>query len=294
MAFVLMLSVPVMAELPVTSAGSVSIGNVQGFNFSSEAIFENPASLRLKSKASFSSFYTAYMGGENRSIVLSSGYKLTPSISVGAGFVQNSIDGLFYNQENSSNEYESTGIFGFRESHYFVGGSYALSPDCSVGVSGTYMSQQFDTLFGRSIQLNVGGFYHVGELGFSLMGKNILAAKLEFNGGTSQDTYRTVTFGTSYHPQDASELGVFGEVSNVIQGSKMNLLSGVGIGYYLVPDSLQVRGGWREVYSSGKVTSTKSVGLRFDVAPFTINYAYELSDYAVQQDTHFMSLQVDL
>ena len=141
LALSLSISSVVLAEDPLTSAKTIALGNIQGFNFSSEAIFENPASLQLHSKASFGSFFTTYMSGENKSTVFSAAYTLSPDLTLGTGYIQNSIDNLLSTQENSSGEFESTGAFGFKESHYLIGGSYTAIPNLSLGLSSVYISQ---------------------------------------------------------------------------------------------------------------------------------------------------------
>ena len=290
----LMLASPVSAEDPLTSARTIGLGNIHGFNFSSEAIFENPASLQLRSNVSVSSFFTTYMGGENKSMVLTAAYTLSPGFVVGVGYIQNTIDGLFYTRENSDHEYESTGTFGYKEAHYSLGASVSPTDELSFGISGAYLSQAFGSDNGSRIQFDAGTFYRAGNVGYSLVAKNILAGKMEFNDGSSQNTFRQLVLSAGYQPKPGVGISVFAQITGVIGANNLAVLKGIGGGYYLVPHRFQIRGGWREIYSSGKISSSPSMGIGFELSPFTLNYAYEISGAAVQSDTHFLSIQADL
>jgi hypothetical protein len=273
----------------VTSAKSLGLGNVGGFNFSSEAIFENPASLKFSQKASVSALYTSYMLGETKVFVGSGAWKIDPQWTVAVGLNRLSMDNFFQTAEDSNGDVIKTGAtFGFGQTDYTAGVAYHITPDLSLGFSGTFIDQKIATFNGSSLQWNAGLHYTAPFAQFSLVGKNLLAQRIRYNDASNQIMDRSVAASMLY--PIASDLSLLAELNAVSQ--PWTLLKKVGLAWQIAPE-LQLRGGWHEIKANGTVAKAFTFGVGFNVDDsLTINYAYEKNDYIEDANSHFISLQM--
>ena len=108
-----------------TSAKSIGIANITGFEQSASAIFENSASLYGIKTASFAAFQTDFLLGESKFTCYSAAMRLGPGV-LAAGVMDNRVAGIKNTAADGNNEYLSVGTFDFQNAIYKVAYQFDL------------------------------------------------------------------------------------------------------------------------------------------------------------------------
>ena len=168
-----------------TSAKSIGHANIQGLSQSSNALFENPASIDPKNSKSFSMFYTQF--GNDINYANGSVYYNIPSIGfIGFGIMQTSIDGLLKAKE-VNDEFVEDGTFAYLNRVIKLSytsqktRTYFKKYKIKIGASASYYSSTIDTITGKGNNMDIGIKINYPENQISIIGKNILPNKVSYS-----------------------------------------------------------------------------------------------------------------
>ena len=274
-----------------TDAASLGIGAIEGFATSSATIFQNPASLAKVKNSSFSAFKTTVMDDTNYAN-LAFAYR-SPWGVIGAGLIQLSVADIPNTGVNQFGEYESLGDLNYLNSVYYL--SYAPNTG-GLGYSLKYYSAGLGAWHGSAINLDVGtvfsDFVYKG-LSVSATAKNILSmSKFSFNDGTSIELPLKIVLGTNYRLSDAFQ--VYGQLTFLKTQTPLTMKA---LGLKVTPSFLPFLGvyaGWLEQAAGNLVQGRLTYGLELNYQGVSLAYAYEKTDYLLNQNNHYVSLGINL
>jgi len=286
------LAQPSFADDEVRSSGkTLALGNVWGQNLSSAAIWENPASLQASPGGEVGMLSTSYLAGENKVQIYHGAYPLFDQFVLGAGYATSGIDGFESTTVGDNGRFESTGTFGVKESHVVGGMSYRLNGTIHLGASVDMMSRQVDTVKGKANSIDLGLMLDYGTQRYSAVAKNVAGTALSYSDGSKESRDRLFAFSAYFKPKEFPELAGYAGMDLVSQSSKWAVLPKIGGSWQVVPELLELRGGYRFLRQLNRTRSSLSLGVGINYrAQFGIDYSYQTVDYFSNQANHVISL----
>ena len=269
-----------------TSATTIGKGGIQGFDHTSNSIFENPATLVYTPKIGVSSFMTNLFGEYN--IMAMSGSMETKFGTFGLGLVQGGVNGLS-NTSVSGGFIQEDGTFSFQDLIFKLGYSTRLSPDLSMGVGCSYYQKSISTVSGTGVGCDY-GIYYVGPLGdASVIVRNMFGGAVRYSSDVSEALPSQLVFSGRVPYEDYK---LYGQCK--LQTNKPLLTSfGVSSSVFGVP-SLSWMAGYKQFWVLNKAQSCVTFGMTFTVAPLSIQYAFEPSNFVEQSGKHYLSFSTEI
>lgn len=265
-----------------TSAETIGLGNVQGFNTSSAVVFENPAGMSRIAGLSAAVMYSTILQNDAMYYDFSLAGN-TPIGHLGFGFIQFYSNGFKATNkadmplENipSLTDYEALilNVFDVRSTQLKFAWQKQFMPGISVGISPTFYAYEYFQDTAGTFSLDVGGLISVDNTDFSLTATNILGASVTYkNSGATQTVPTALTLSVKRPVTD--------EFSAYLQSrSYFNHIAVSGAAAYTPnwADMLTGTVGYREeIMSSKAVKRNLDLGLQFNLGAVGCFYTYEI------------------
>jgi hypothetical protein len=273
-----------------TSAQMIGAGHIQGFDKTAATVFENPAGLYRVKRVSIFNFFSNTMG-DQVSFYHGGVAVETPYGNVGAAMFQAKVPNVDYTGLDGLGQPTSLGTFDYTNTIYKFAYGYSLTPYAHVGVAYSYYSSKSYQLNASGYNTDLGAIVDVEPFQFSVVGKNVLpASNLRYSDGQIETLPTQWVMGAKY---TFDNLAFLGQVANQ---TGVGLLKSAGVQYQ--PDgvdSLMIfSAGYSEFYTGTSAKSRVSVGVGLQFSSVQVHVAFEKSDYALQDNLYFMSLNMNL
>lgn len=267
-----------------TSARNIAYGQIEGFDYSSSAIFENPAYLRT---TSFSSFYRTFPESDANFLALSYSRDYG-DMTLGVGVTRhtvanNSYTGVVYDSSNNPYFY-TIETFSFTENTYTIGARYRQG-SLNIGFSGTLFQQDLFTSKGTGMDADFGISKSTNMFDFSLVAKRFLSKKMDYsNGYDSLDIPRQLIAAVQYK----GNRGTIAAQAKMINSS---LLKSFAIGYnpQQLGNFVTLQTAYRDALVLDNVKNMLTLGIELNMRGLRINVAYEKSDYTPNDNLFYVS-----
>lgn len=271
-----------------SSADSISIAGVSGFEKSSSSIFSNPASLSKVNRLSFSSFKTTifedakFMNASIANRVSSWGVVSFGYMELGVGNIPvTALDDL-------TKKYIAIDHVHYKTQLLKLGLSRRLIGNISLGVSGNYHLNKLSIEDAKGYSIDLGLLAQFKRYDMSFFVKNITAQSVEFETFSSEKIRQsyTVGLGTKFET-----LNLFAETTY----KNNDLLYGFALRYSprFFP-VLNLSLGYKKIDVLDKKDYTFTGGLGMLLPSLKLNYAIERSDRIFNKYRHYFSFSLDL
>ena len=270
-----------------TSAKMISIGNIQGFDTTAGALFENPAALQFSKQFSASGFNTT-LGNEFNIYngALSVKHKYTTHA---LGFIHGGVNSIYRTEKTNDSILFKTGEFAYEDLMIKYAIQRTFRERLSGALSLTRYSKSIDTYSGAGYGLDAGFFYSQSRTKkYSLLIKNLVNKSVTYSDGLPKETLaHEIILG---HQRDVWIFDTYSQMRWTVP--KMPLFS-AGIRYRLPLISLfSFSAGAKQFRVLNTVKTGMTLGASLDLLGLELNYAYEKSDYVVEPYKYYFSLSV--
>lgn len=277
-----------------SSAETISLGNVEGFNRSAAGIFENPAGMYRIENASIGLFMTTLMDEvyyKNVSIA-----SRLPVGVVGFGYSEASVFDIPLTAENSvTREFYVQDTFDYRDSMMKLGYVLEIDPGLAIGGSYVHYSRKFYDISATGANFDLGILYEQPRYSVSLFARNIIpGTQVNFSFAdrtTASESLPTEIVGSGMYKVTDST-AVYGQY----KARKSSGLASAGIKF--VPRefaSLEFNGGYRQYFVLDKVKGGLSLGVSLDLMGIRASYGYEkIEDHPQYDNKSYFSVSLSL
>lgn len=268
-----------------TSARQVALGGIYGFSNGSDTVFENPAGLYRIQHSGMSFFTTTFMSEVYYNCFTLSGQ--TPIGSVGFGYMEATVFDLSNTGMTDQNVVYEKGLFDYKDSVYKL--SYGVSPYANfhLGMSFVYYSKSFFDINGRGSDIDLGAIYDGDRYQLSVGIENAFTNDVLFNEGKIEHLVRRVRYGGKYR---FNEFDVYGQITQA--NSRALLASGL-IYHPTFLSYIHLIFGAHDFLVLNDQKRTGSMGVGLDLLGVNVFYAYEKSDYVLNDNKHYFSMNVN-
>ena len=273
-----------------SSARMISLGNIEGFDYSSSAIFENPASLGLAKDFSAGIFSTTLID-EVTYYAISASYRSQYGM-LGIGIMAASVDDIaITSQEQSSiiKQVYATEYTNYLNSILKIAYQYSLNKNWHAGLAISSYLHKLHTVYGAGLDTDTGVFYTSDNLAISFCLKNLLSSPIVYNNDYEEKLPQQMVTSVMYN---------LDEYSFMVQVKKpqpnLNMTRAIGIGYKprIFNSLFNVYVGYREFYVLEKPKNGVSFGIGLDLNLINFYAAYNKSDYYKQDNNIYFSANV--
>ncbi len=269
-----------------TSAKSIAIGNVLGFDESANAIFENPATLdRLKSTNV--AFFSTSIINELNIACFSVGMK-SSSGTFGLGYLQGSVNNI-YQTGNNDNVFYTDGSFNYLDQTLKAAYAFSWQPGLSVGAVLSSYQKSIGSTSAKGIGTEIGAYTKLGAMDVSLVVRNPIGGKINYTNDQSE-TLPLQLIGSGKFSLNEGE--VYGQYK--YQVGKKGMMS---FGYSTeIPGVSCLRGsvGYKEYAVLDAVSAGMVMGMTLEFEGLQLNYAFESGNYVENGAKHYISFSTDL
>jgi hypothetical protein len=286
-----------------TSARQIALGNVVGFSESSDSIFENPAGLYRVNQFSMSVFSTKVMGEVHYTLMAISS-KL-PIGRIGFGVMQATVDtipktirykydpnnpdgvGLPDNDPTTSTHPQVENWFDYKNSIYKIAYQVSLGNRFELGTTYVYYRSEYYSISGTGQNFDMGIIYTHPIYETSLLVRNVLP---------NQEVRYTPTayelLPTQYILSMKRSVKRGWDIFPQIKYQQNEWLASIGTKY--TPNFLPFIHfvvGYKSFLTATQTRKTNaSIGIGLTLATISIYYAYERSDYILDDHKNYISL----
>ncbi len=274
-----------------SSAEMIRRGNVEGFSYGSNAIFENPASLSNVNVLSTSVFASQIMSEVNYRNV---SFAFDSEIGVFAvGYMDAGVDNIVKTKMNGD-VVVADGVFSYKNRVVKFGYQNSLSEEFHVGVNAVGYLNEIHTYNGSGYSLDVGALYSFTSLDVSLFARNVIPTKVMYK-DSADTTYSgeeslplQVIFGVLYPFGDLDMMGQF-------KFDGVNTLLSAGLDYTpgFLFNILTISAGYKEFSVLDNISNTITLGVGLNLFGLSVDYAYEKSDHFEYDANNFASVGFD-
>jgi hypothetical protein len=294
--FVLKSSLFAANSLMLTDLGSsaemMSVGNIEGFGKSSNAIFENPASLTYVDTSSFSAFTTSIFS-EITYVNVSMAHRF-PFGTLAVGYMDASVGGVPHTGQNTDSNQTHYALYEFDYKNTLLKVAYQkdLMDNLSAGISLSQYKIAFDDVSGEQRNFDVGLLWQLGPAAFSFNVRNVLGGvQVDYGKDESGNVLgETLPFQTSFGVQYMVNPSV-DLLAQVKNSSGKNMLS-LGGRYYLGFVPLSVNIGYKQFEVLDQTDDTLVFGLGLFLDRFRFHYAFEKSTHPSFDNKNYFSMSV--
>ena len=187
-----------------SSARHIAIGNVDGFSYGSDSIFENPAALYRVGNYSINLFSSNNLWDTaHNSISFASGLSETSTLSI--GIYELSMSNFEYTDKSSNQLFEggrgnwyalSQGTFQLKKEVFKVAYQYSPSETTHFGITSTSYTHKMLDYLGKGWDIDLGVITQVKQFEISASIKNVLGNNMNFNNHVSEKLPRQFQIST--------------------------------------------------------------------------------------------------
>ncbi|MEK9657212.1 MAG: hypothetical protein VW378_02420 [bacterium] len=290
-----------------SSASFLRQARIAGFGQTATVIFENPAALDNLNYASMTLFdsYIADREGKLSSLAINYPFKKG---SIAIGYIQHSSDVIPHT--TALIKVEGLGetdfprvdyYFAYKDSVLKVGYANSLKERHKIGINLSHFSYKMDRVSGSAFNMDLGLYTQINErLSTSIGLKNILSfSKMNYSGGESNGiSYhlpQQVQAALKYQVQDLNILGQLNILSynNTYADNRVYLCPAIALEktVFNVP-TITVSGGYSQHIAQNKRFGQYSMGINVDIGKVSFDFAYEKTDYEVNQNQFYFSINL--
>lgn len=268
-----------------TSAKTIGIGNIGGFDNSANSIFENPANLATIKKTSIS-MYTTTLIDEFEITALSLSQK-TKWGTFGIGQIRGTVTNIPKTKLANGDErrFIQNGSFDYTDTQTKISYENRLLYNTYFGLSLNNYSKTIDTISASATDIDLGLKYFSKKVEISAFARNILGSTVEFSNNETEILPVQIIGAMKV---DVFGIDVFGQ--SKINGKK-GIQNSVGV---MVPfpffNYLKLMGGYQEYFILNTKKAGLTLGLSLDIAGLHFQYAYEKSDHIEFDNKNYFSL----
>lgn len=274
-----------------SSARMIALGGIEGFTWTSNAVFENPASLAKIKKHSFSAF-TSTIIDEVTYINLSYAAR-TKYGQFGVGYMSASVGGI---PETAEREVEGqTRYYAIRYFDYLdylakLAYQVDIKENLHIGFTANYFNSRMDDLRGSGVNADVGVLWTTYPWTFSATAKNIfLNLQKEYTNDATENLPIQLLLATKYE---------FRDVDIMAQLKKERLrkspLKAFGLAFRpsWLP-FLKLYGGYKEYFAIRDVNSSTTLGVGLSIEGVDFEYGYEASAHPEFDNYNYFSMSLN-
>ena len=276
-----------------TDAFTLGIGSIEGFSNSASNVFQNPGSLYSIDTASLSAFHTTIMDTVNYSN-LAIAFN-TQWGNFGLGAVKLGVSEIPFTSVDQYEEYKSETSVDFDNSVYFL--TYTpVSEGYHIGYTLKYFASDLGGLRGTAFNADIGAYipnFINNGMNLSITAKNILNInKYKYEDGSTQEVPSRIVLGLKQ--ELSTELNIYSQLL-LIKTQRPTSLKAVGIKYSpeFLP-FLSVYSGWREHLVGNNRKDSITYGLGLTYQGLVLAYAYEKTEYLLNDDNHYVSVAINI
>jgi hypothetical protein len=273
-----------------TSARMIGIGNIEGFGSGADSLFENPATLYKVQNLSASLFRTSFLLNTVDFTSLALAYK-TGIGCFAFGTMQTSVGDIKHTGADQYDEYFVQETFEYRNAIYKLGYQATFNEVYFGTVLNYYHNRIYETS-GNGINLDVGLLADYKPTAFSISIKNILKPlAVEYSNGARENLPLQVVLGSK---TTINDFDIFAQIK--LQNIGTDYLKSLGIRYrpYFLHDLFSLSAGFKEFMVISKYFNKFSVGLGLQLGAFNLDFAFEKSDFYMQDNQYYVSVNINL
>ena len=273
-----------------TSAKMLGMGQIEGFDDSAIAIFENPAALYRVDSQSVSLFTTKLFSEvEFRNAAYA---KKTSVGTFAVGYMSGGVADIPKTsafEGDDGQHFSADSYFGVNHTIYKLGYAYEINDHLHLGSALNYYSNSIDSIKGTGFNGDVGMIYSKGPFIVSGTLKNIVRnSQINYSNDQSESLPFQTVFGAQYHIGYFDFLGQYRTTTAFDRGFK-------SAGVHFNPSFMKffhLRGGYKEIVYLDKVSHHGTVGIGLSLKSISFDYAYEKSDVASFDNNNYFSISL--
>jgi len=273
-----------------SSAQAIALGNIEGQSRTASAIFSNPAGLYPIRGYSFSLFQTTVMNDINYlNFALS---KKTPLGTIGFGHYMATINDIAHTMiDETTQEFTIKENFDYKNSVTKLSYQTNIFRRLKLGLNLSKYSVDFHSLKANGFGVDLGALYILPFATFSAYAQNINQGEIIYKDSNNPDYEGKETLPLSISTSMRLQLWdfIFFPQVKFMNGS---MLPSAGVQYApgFIP-YLKFNMGYRQLLDyANQVHNKASVGMDLKLLSITAHYAYERSEYHLQDHMSYFSL----
>ena len=269
-----------------SSARSIGMGNIKGFSFSADTLFDNPAGLTRISDNNISAFNTTLLDDVHYySLALASNIKYG---TIGVGIYQANITNIpetYLNQSSSLKKFEILNTFDYKDSIFKVGYAFQKSDTLSIGITGTLYDRSYYSISGSAVNFDIGMIKQFKYVDLSVVAENVIPKTAFVYSDGSEETIPS----SLYASLKASMYSV--ELYPQVRITDNQLLYSVGMIYdpAYIPLLHFLMGYKQHLSYTYEKQETGTIGIGLNLLGMSFYYAFEKSDYTLNDNNSYFS-----
>ncbi len=272
-----------------TSAEMIRRGNIEGFGFGANSVFDNPAGLYRTKHVSATAFASTLMTEveyRNAAVSIKTVYG-----DIGVGYMESGVDGIKRTVQTDEGNIVTGDTFSSMRREVFLGYNLSITKSLHVGVSATGYLYDVYNYRATGYGLNAGLMYQFSDLEISIFSRNIIPLKVSFSNvedssytGEEELPLQTMV-GIMYPFGDLRIRGQFryDSINTLLAGS---LEYSPSFLWHIV----EISAGYKEFSVMADVSSTITMGVGLNLFGVHLDYAYEQSDHFEYESNTFASV----
>ena len=278
-----------------SSARHIAIGNIDGFSYGSDSIFENPAALYRVNNYSLNLFSSSTLWDTaHNSISFAS--ELSEKSTLSIGIYELSMTDFEHTDDSINQLFEggrgkwyalSQGTFQLKQEVLKVAYQYSPSETTHIGITSTTYTHKMLDYLGKGWDIDLGIITEVKQFEISASIKNALGNNMNFNNNASEKLPRQFQISTGIPFKGLYLLPQLSYQNNT-------LLYSTGLEYQpnFLPN-LTIMGGYKSTLNNANKKATRwSTGINIDLDVITVSYAYEKGDVVTATNQHYFSIEI--
>ncbi len=273
-----------------TSARMIALGHIEGFDNSSNSIFENPANLDTIKSTSISAYTTTIINEFNITNFSTSQKTKWGTFAIGqfSGKISD-IPRTGIQESGDKAQFLELGQFKYSDSITKIGYQNQLKSIMSYGITFNQYSKNIDDVTAKGYDLDIGIKTQWKKSSLSLIAKNILGNEIQYSNNRIETLPQQIILGGNY---TLGSISLYGQTK--INGAK-GMQSSAGISAHIPSfPYLKLLAGYKEYFILDTLKQGTSLGLALDMGNLSFNYAYEKSDYVEFDGKSYFSVSIQL
>lgn len=266
-----------------TSARNIALGQIDGFDNTASALYENPAALTT---SSVSFFLREMIDSDASFYVATVAYELDAGVFA-IGTARHSVSGLSYTGINDSQEFFRQRSFSTEQSIISLGYSFA-SGGVRFGFAGHYFRDDLYESIGEGLDMDMGVTMSIEDIDISLVAKRFLAIDMDYSNSDSRLSLPTqLILGATTSWDQWRFFSQLKHTQNYILPS-----GAVSYTPNIFGRFLSVMGSWREFLVSGELFQNTTLGIELHLVGVRLNVVYENTDYIPNNHQYHVSTHI--
>jgi hypothetical protein len=270
-----------------TSASMIRLGNISGFDLSSAAIFENPASLFGTKDISISLFSTKI--ADELDIISAAVSKKTQWGTFGLGYLNGSISDIPFTGITNQNTFYEIRAFSYSDTTLKAAYELDIDHKIKVGVGLSHYEKSIDNISASAMDVEAGIYYIQDPLRISFVGRNLMGSSAIYSNDGVEKLPKQIALSGKY---SWGSISVYGQ--GMLNGNKGIMKSAAISGHIPGIPILTGSIAYREFFVVESLKSSIAYGVGMDIFGINIDYAMESSEYAPVNYKHYFSFNMDL